>query len=141
MMYILSGWVEMIRFLLCTSITHTRTHIHKYHSFIRKIQKTKQHELQVWILCNDCNDTTEVYFHIIGHKCGHCSSYNTRAIAPPVLPQWPDSCCSGNRSCKAVNLSFYSIIIEPFLTHHQNWWYIVPLKLFIDYSSSIKWSG
>ncbi|XP_047157925.1 E3 ubiquitin-protein ligase MIEL1-like isoform X2 [Vigna umbellata] len=42
---------------------------------------------KVWILCNDCNDTTEVYFHIIGHKCGHCNSYNTRAIAPPVLPQ------------------------------------------------------
>ncbi|KAF7813684.1 lipase-like [Senna tora] len=41
---------------------------------------------KVWILCNDCNDTTEVYFHIIGQKCGHCRSYNTRAIAPPVLP-------------------------------------------------------
>ncbi|KAG6764860.1 hypothetical protein POTOM_032348 [Populus tomentosa] len=43
--------------------------------------------LQVWILCNDCNDTTEVYFHIIGQKCSHCKSYNTRTIAPPVLPQ------------------------------------------------------
>ncbi|KAJ8431161.1 hypothetical protein Cgig2_030100 [Carnegiea gigantea] len=43
--------------------------------------------LQVWILCNDCNDTTEVYFHIIGQKCSHCQSYNTRQIAPPVLPQ------------------------------------------------------
>ncbi|KAK4425801.1 E3 ubiquitin-protein ligase MIEL1 [Sesamum alatum] len=42
---------------------------------------------KVWILCNDCNDTTEVYFHIIGQKCGHCESYNTRTIAPPVLPQ------------------------------------------------------
>ncbi|XP_022979906.1 E3 ubiquitin-protein ligase MIEL1-like [Cucurbita pepo subsp. pepo] len=42
---------------------------------------------KVWILCNDCNDTTEVYFHIIGQKCCHCQSYNTRAIAPPVLPQ------------------------------------------------------
>uniref|UniRef100_A0A0R0GZE7 RING-type domain-containing protein n=1 Tax=Glycine max TaxID=3847 RepID=A0A0R0GZE7_SOYBN len=42
---------------------------------------------KVWILCNDCNDTTEVYFHILGQKCGHCSSYNTRAIAPPVLSQ------------------------------------------------------
>lgn len=42
---------------------------------------------KVWILCNDCNDTTEVYFHILGHKCGHCRSYNTRAIAPPVFPQ------------------------------------------------------
>ncbi|KZV46081.1 RING finger and CHY zinc finger domain-containing protein 1-like [Dorcoceras hygrometricum] len=42
---------------------------------------------KVWILCNDCNDTTEVYFHIIGQKCSHCGSYNTRTIAPPVLPQ------------------------------------------------------
>ncbi|WVZ13085.1 hypothetical protein V8G54_017615 [Vigna mungo] len=42
---------------------------------------------KVWILCNDCNDTTEVNFHILGHKCGHCNSYNTRSIAPPVLPQ------------------------------------------------------
>ncbi|KAL4388063.1 hypothetical protein GQ457_09G023110 [Hibiscus cannabinus] len=41
---------------------------------------------KVWILCNDCNDTTEVYFHIIGQKCNHCKSYNTRTIAPPVLP-------------------------------------------------------
>ncbi|KAK4477887.1 hypothetical protein RD792_017181 [Penstemon davidsonii] len=42
---------------------------------------------KVWILCNDCNDTTEVYFHIIGQKCSHCASYNTRTIGPPVLPQ------------------------------------------------------
>ncbi|XP_054805635.1 E3 ubiquitin-protein ligase MIEL1-like isoform X2 [Prosopis cineraria] len=42
---------------------------------------------KVWILCNDCNDTTEVNFHIVGQKCGHCSSYNTREIAPTVLPQ------------------------------------------------------
>ncbi|XP_042047257.1 E3 ubiquitin-protein ligase MIEL1-like [Salvia splendens] len=37
---------------------------------------------KVWIMCNDCNDTTEVYFHIIGWKCSHCESYNTRTIAP-----------------------------------------------------------
>ncbi|OIT30965.1 PREDICTED: E3 ubiquitin-protein ligase MIEL1-like [Nicotiana attenuata] len=42
---------------------------------------------KVWILCNDCNDTTEVFFHIIGQKCRHCQSYNTRMISPPVLPQ------------------------------------------------------
>ncbi|KAK1256796.1 hypothetical protein QJS04_geneDACA020117 [Acorus gramineus] len=42
---------------------------------------------KVWILCNDCNDTTEVIFHVIGQKCGHCNSYNTRTIAPPVCPQ------------------------------------------------------
>ncbi|GJY44452.1 E3 ubiquitin protein ligase MIEL1 [Tanacetum coccineum] len=42
---------------------------------------------KVWILCNDCNDTTEAIFHIMGQKCGHCRSYNTRTISPPVLPQ------------------------------------------------------
>lgn len=57
-----------------------------------------QMELQVWILCNDCNDTTEVYFHIIGQKCSHCRSYNTRVTGPPVLPQWlgfKSSNCTG----------------------------------------------
>ncbi|CAL0309382.1 unnamed protein product [Lupinus luteus] len=39
---------------------------------------------KVWILCND---TTEAYFHILGKKCGHCRSYDTRAISSPVLPQ------------------------------------------------------
>ncbi|RWW35173.1 hypothetical protein GW17_00000021 [Ensete ventricosum] len=45
--------------------------------------------MQVWILCNDCNDVSEVYFHIVGHKCSHCLSYNTRTIAnpPPVSTQ------------------------------------------------------
>ncbi|CAH1415079.1 unnamed protein product [Lactuca virosa] len=42
---------------------------------------------KVWILCNDCNDTSEVLFHIMGQKCLHCNSYNTRTISPPVLPQ------------------------------------------------------
>eukprot|EP00268_Persea_americana_P040842 TRINITY_DN4062_c0_g2_i2.p1 TRINITY_DN4062_c0_g2~~TRINITY_DN4062_c0_g2_i2.p1 ORF type:complete len:263 (+),score=12.57 TRINITY_DN4062_c0_g2_i2:83-871(+) len=41
---------------------------------------------KVWILCNDCNDTTEVFFHVIGQKCSHCNSYNTRTIAPPTIP-------------------------------------------------------
>ncbi|CAN4123232.1 unnamed protein product [Withania somnifera] len=47
----------------------------------------KRMDEEVWILCNDCNDTTEVFFHILGQKCRHCQSYNTRVIAPPVLPQ------------------------------------------------------
>ncbi|EPS67024.1 hypothetical protein M569_07750 [Genlisea aurea] len=41
---------------------------------------------KVWILCNDCNDTTHVFFDIMGRKCGHCESYNTTNVAPPVLP-------------------------------------------------------
>ncbi|KAI8563262.1 hypothetical protein RHMOL_Rhmol03G0099200 [Rhododendron molle] len=32
----------------------------------------------VWILCNDCGETSEVNFHIVAHKCVKCNSYNTR---------------------------------------------------------------
>ncbi|CAK7343224.1 unnamed protein product [Dovyalis caffra] len=32
----------------------------------------------VWILCNDCGETSEVNFHIVAHKCLKCNSYNTR---------------------------------------------------------------
>nr|XP_043635821.1 E3 ubiquitin-protein ligase MIEL1-like isoform X2 [Erigeron canadensis] len=35
---------------------------------------------EVSILCNDCNNTSKVPFHIFGHKCSHCNSYNTRRI-------------------------------------------------------------
>ncbi|XP_047316614.1 E3 ubiquitin-protein ligase MIEL1-like [Impatiens glandulifera] len=35
---------------------------------------------EVPILCNDCNNNSQVLFHIIGHKCSHCKSYNTRRI-------------------------------------------------------------
>mmetsp|Transcript_70674 Transcript_70674/g.153471 ORF Transcript_70674/g.153471 Transcript_70674/m.153471 type:complete len:271 (-) Transcript_70674:148-960(-) len=30
------------------------------------------------ITCNDCQETSAVKFHILGHKCQRCSSYNTR---------------------------------------------------------------
>ncbi|MFS7944595.1 putative PRONE domain, Rop guanine nucleotide exchange factor [Helianthus anomalus] len=38
---------------------------------------------KVWILCNDCNGTMEVYFDTLGHKSRHCRSYNTVAIPEP----------------------------------------------------------
>ncbi|KAG6401558.1 hypothetical protein SASPL_138418 [Salvia splendens] len=31
----------------------------------------------VWILCNDCGETSEVNYHIVAHKCLNCRSYNT----------------------------------------------------------------
>ncbi|MCD9644419.1 E3 ubiquitin-protein ligase RZFP34 [Datura stramonium] len=34
----------------------------------------------VWILCNDCLETSEVNFHVLGLKCPTCKSYNTRKI-------------------------------------------------------------
>ncbi|KAJ0783842.1 putative Zinc finger, CHY-type, Zinc finger, CTCHY-type, Zinc finger, CTCHY-type superfamily [Helianthus annuus] len=35
---------------------------------------------EVWILCNDCENISRVQFHIVGHKCDKCKSYNTRQI-------------------------------------------------------------
>ncbi|KAH7553518.1 hypothetical protein JRO89_XS12G0021300 [Xanthoceras sorbifolium] len=32
----------------------------------------------VWILCNDCGESSEVNYHILAHKCLKCNSYNTR---------------------------------------------------------------
>ncbi|GAB4829688.1 E3 ubiquitin-protein ligase miel1 [Ancistrocladus abbreviatus] len=36
---------------------------------------------EVSILCNDCSRNSRVFFHIFGHKCSHCRSYNTRVIS------------------------------------------------------------
>ena len=35
---------------------------------------------RVDILCNDCNQPSKVQFHVLGLKCLHCRSYNTRRI-------------------------------------------------------------
>jgi hypothetical protein len=34
----------------------------------------------VSVLCNDCHARSEVRFHVVGHKCGGCGSYNTRRV-------------------------------------------------------------
>ncbi|XP_072975424.1 E3 ubiquitin-protein ligase MIEL1 [Typha angustifolia] len=48
----------------------------------------EDYRYKVWILCNDCNEVSEVLFHILGHKCSHCRSYNSRTIsAPPAVSQ------------------------------------------------------
>jgi hypothetical protein len=39
--------------------------------------------LQVWVLCNDCGRTSNVNYHVIGHKCSGCGSYNTRSTCGP----------------------------------------------------------
>lgn len=38
---------------------------------------TEYQDLKVKILCNDCHKECECNFHIVGHKCAHCGSYNT----------------------------------------------------------------
>ncbi len=35
---------------------------------------------KVDILCNDCNNKSNVNFHVVGMKCTHCGSYNSRQI-------------------------------------------------------------
>ncbi|KAL6500380.1 hypothetical protein OROHE_025746 [Orobanche hederae] len=40
----------------------------------------EEYRREVQILCNDCNNRSTASFHIFGHKCRHCSSYNTRVI-------------------------------------------------------------
>lgn len=47
----------------------------------REIQLTPMPEelkIDVKIICNDCNLLSDTIFHIIGHKCNHCGSYNTK---------------------------------------------------------------
>ena len=39
---------------------------------------------QVWVLCNDCRKTSNVNYHVIGHKCSGCGSYNTRSTCRPA---------------------------------------------------------
>eukprot|EP00347_Sterkiella_histriomuscorum_P014153 403361959 len=36
--------------------------------------------IDVTISCNDCNTQSQVKFHIVGHKCQQCASYNTSQI-------------------------------------------------------------
>ena len=38
--------------------------------------------MQVDILCNDCNQSNRVRWHILGLCCPDCLSYNTRRIMP-----------------------------------------------------------
>ncbi|KAJ0520382.1 putative transcription factor C2H2 family [Helianthus annuus] len=40
----------------------------------------EEYRYEIHILCNDCHNTSKAFFHIFGHKCGHCKSYNTRRI-------------------------------------------------------------
>ncbi|KAI7736128.1 hypothetical protein M8C21_033159 [Ambrosia artemisiifolia] len=40
----------------------------------------EEYRYEIHILCNDCHKTSKAFFHIFGHKCDHCKSYNTRRI-------------------------------------------------------------
>ncbi|XP_041016757.1 E3 ubiquitin-protein ligase MIEL1 [Juglans microcarpa x Juglans regia] len=43
----------------------------------------EEYRYDVSILCNDCNNTGKACFHILGHKCHYCNSYNTRRLSAP----------------------------------------------------------
>ncbi|KAL1197866.1 E3 ubiquitin-protein ligase MIEL1 [Cardamine amara subsp. amara] len=45
-----------------------------------------EYNFEVTVLCNDCNKRSTAMFHILGPKCAHCSSYNTRRISTPQDP-------------------------------------------------------
>ncbi|OEL15842.1 E3 ubiquitin-protein ligase MIEL1 [Dichanthelium oligosanthes] len=51
---------------------------------------------KVWVLCNDCNKVSEVNFHVVGHKCSHCNSYNTRSTSRPADSSGSSSDSSDN---------------------------------------------
>ncbi|XP_019866508.1 RING finger and CHY zinc finger domain-containing protein 1 [Aethina tumida] len=42
--------------------------------------------LMVEILCKDCHQKCVVKFHVLGHKCVHCGSYNTCRIKAERVP-------------------------------------------------------
>ncbi|KAG4186914.1 hypothetical protein ERO13_A08G072900v2 [Gossypium hirsutum] len=43
-----------------------------------------EYQFEVSILCNDCNSTSTVQFHVLGLKCRKCNSYNTRRVTEPA---------------------------------------------------------
>jgi len=38
------------------------------------------------ILCNDCEEKSQVPYHYIGHECPHCHSFNTNILSTVGLP-------------------------------------------------------
>uniref|UniRef100_M4CU25 CHY-type domain-containing protein n=1 Tax=Brassica campestris TaxID=3711 RepID=M4CU25_BRACM len=53
---------------------------------IRATEMPSEYNYEIEILCNDCNKSSKAMFHILGHKCAHCGSYNTRRISAPQDP-------------------------------------------------------
>jgi len=73
------GTFSSLRCPYCNKSTIDCDHIFKY--LQQEIDNTPMPEdlnYNVKILCNDCLKESETKFHIIGHKCNDCGSYNTR---------------------------------------------------------------
>ncbi|XP_020252313.1 E3 ubiquitin-protein ligase MIEL1-like [Asparagus officinalis] len=68
------------------SVVDMARHWRKLDQEIRTMIMPLSYRFKVQIRCHQCENTTERMFHILGHKCGSCSSYNTRIISqPPAL--------------------------------------------------------
>ncbi|XP_074268332.1 E3 ubiquitin-protein ligase MIEL1-like [Silene latifolia] len=50
-----------------------------------------EYQYEVLVLCNDCSSTSTVRFHIFGHKCSDCNSYNTRVTQKLKRQSGPSS--------------------------------------------------
>ena len=70
---------SIIRCPLCNKSTIDCTQI--FNNLDTQIENTimpEQYNYVVDIYCNDCSKESRTKFHILGHKCQHCGSYNTK---------------------------------------------------------------
>lgn len=54
-----------------------------FHNMDREIEEIKMPDelnININVICNECNIKSESKFHIIGNKCHNCGSYNTKQI-------------------------------------------------------------
>ena len=74
-----SGSFSNLRCPLCNKSAIDCTQI--FNNLENEIQNTpmpEQYNFNVKIYCNDCEKNSETKFHILGHKCQHCGSFNTK---------------------------------------------------------------
>lgn len=72
--------LQSLRCPICNSSLNRHDDV--WEELDRQIQETpmppEYHDVRVAISCNDCQQSAQVLFHILGHKCPHCGSFNTR---------------------------------------------------------------
>ncbi|CAK9310054.1 unnamed protein product [Citrullus colocynthis] len=60
----------------CCDRIFTCRHCHN-EAMIECTPMPEEYNHEVSIHCNDCNHMSKVRFHILGHKCSQCNSFNT----------------------------------------------------------------
>lgn len=63
------------------SVVNMRRNWERLDEEIEATAMPEEYHYKVSILCNDCSCTSEAFYHIFGHKCSQCSSYNTRIVS------------------------------------------------------------